>query len=77
MASLPNLKLEGLMGMAAHGDLEAARLSFRRLRTLRESLTPTLGPLLLSMGMSDDFEVAIQEGADLVRIGTALFRGAV
>jgi uncharacterized pyridoxal phosphate-containing UPF0001 family protein len=68
------LKLEGLMGMAPQADPEAVRLSFRRLRQLRDSLVPGCGPLLLSMGMSGDFEIAVEEGADLVRIGSALFR---
>jgi pyridoxal phosphate enzyme (YggS family) len=73
MAKLPHLKLEGLMGMAPQSDPDAVRLSFRRLRQLREVLTPDLGPLRLSMGMSGDFEAAVEEGADLVRIGSALF----
>ncbi|HTB23243.1 MAG TPA: YggS family pyridoxal phosphate-dependent enzyme [bacterium] len=73
MARMPHLKLEGLMGMAPAGDAAAARHSFRGLRELRVRLAPELGPLLLSMGMSGDFEAAIEEGADLVRIGSALF----
>lgn len=76
IAQLPHLKLEGLMGMAADfDDPELARPAFRSLRLLREQLQPTLGPLSLSMGMSHDFPVAVEEGADLVRIGTALFKG--
>jgi pyridoxal phosphate enzyme (YggS family) len=71
MGRLPGLKLEGLMGMAAaSGDAGSARASFRSLRELRERLG---GGLKLSMGMSQDFETAIEEGADLVRIGTALY----
>jgi pyridoxal phosphate enzyme (YggS family) len=73
LAKMPHLKLEGLMGMAPQSDPDAVRLSFRRLRQLREVLAPDLGPLLLSMGMSGDFEAAVEEGADLVRIGSALF----
>lgn len=76
LAQLPHLKLEGLMGMAAASeDPENARPAFRRLRELRDRLQPQFGPLLLSMGMSHDFSVAVEEGADLVRIGTALFKG--
>ena len=85
IAPLPHLRLKGLMTMAPFGDdPEAARPHFRRLRELRDALQRELstgplshfatGPLQLSMGMSQDFEVAIEEGADLVRIGTAIFK---
>lgn len=68
---LKNLKLQGLMGIAPHVEpLEAVRPSFRLLRELRDKHLPD-GKL--SMGMSRDFEIAIEEGADLVRIGTQLF----
>ena len=74
---LPCLDLRGLMGVPPYfDDPEQARPYFRRLRELREALTAHLGadPLaVLSMGMSHDFEVAIEEGATQVRIGTALF----
>jgi pyridoxal phosphate enzyme (YggS family) len=71
LGRLQGLSLEGLMGMAAASeDPEQARESFRALRSLRDRLAPNLK---LSMGMSHDYEVAIEEGADLVRIGTALF----
>ena len=72
----PHLELRGLMTMAPMTDHpETTRPVFRRLRLLRETLQERLGrrPLLLSMGMSQDFDVAIEEGADFVRIGTALF----
>jgi hypothetical protein len=49
---------------------EQARPHFRRLRALRDALDPALK---LSMGMSQDFEAAVEEGADDVRIGTAIF----
>jgi pyridoxal phosphate enzyme (YggS family) len=75
LAALPGLKLAGLMGMAAaYDDPSLARADFRRLRLLRDRLAPRLGPLALSMGMSRDFEIAIEEGADLVRVGSALFK---
>jgi hypothetical protein len=62
-------------------DAEEARPHFRRLRELSDDLSARVGVALpvLSMGMSHDFEVAIEEGATEVRVGTALFgaRGAV
>ena len=70
LASLPHLDLEGLMTVApATPDYEGARPVFR---TLRE-LAVANGLRELSMGMTDDFEVAIEEGATMVRIGRALF----
>jgi pyridoxal phosphate enzyme (YggS family) len=68
---LPNLELQGLMGIAPNAEpLEAVRPSFRLLRELRDKHLPN-GKL--SMGMSRDFEIAIEEGADLIRIGTQIF----
>lgn len=65
----PHLQVAGLMTMAPAGPPESARPHFRRLRELaRECGVPGL-----SMGMSDDFEVAIEEGATHIRVGTALF----
>jgi len=77
VAALPQLRPVGLMGVpAAHPDPEQARPAFARLRALRERLSSTPeGHTLqaLSMGMSADFEVAIEEGASWIRVGTALF----
>lgn len=71
MRKHPNLELQGLMGIAPHVEpLEAVRPSFKLLRTLRDAHLPE-GKL--SMGMSGDFEIAIEEGADLIRIGTQIF----
>lgn len=68
---LPNLELTGLMGIAPDlAPVEAVRPSFRLLRELRDRRLPG-GKL--SMGMSRDFEIAVEEGADLVRIGTQIF----
>ena len=68
---LPHLELQGLMGIAPNAEpLEAVRPSFRLLKTLRDEHLPN-GKL--SMGMSRDFEIAIEEGADLIRIGTQIF----
>ncbi|MBI1885107.1 MAG: YggS family pyridoxal phosphate-dependent enzyme [Chloroflexi bacterium] len=70
LAALPNLDLRGLMTVAPlTDDPEEVRPVFRRLRALRDAL----GLPELSMGMTDDFEVAIDEGATLVRIGRAIF----
>ena len=67
---LPNLDVCGLMTVAPlAGDAEAVRPVFRQLRELRDAL----GLRELSMGMTDDFEVAIEEGATMVRIGRAIF----
>ncbi|MEM4202392.1 MAG: YggS family pyridoxal phosphate-dependent enzyme [Candidatus Hadarchaeum sp.] len=75
--SLPGISLRGLMTMApVVRDPEEARPVFRELSRLLEWARKTFPdcPLdLLSMGMSQDFEVAVEEGANLVRIGTALF----
>lgn len=65
-ASLLGLDVRGLMGVAGH---DGARPQFRRLA----ALGARLGLAELSMGMSGDFEVAVQEGSTMVRIGTALF----
>ncbi len=71
-----HVMLKGLMTIAPYtDDPEHARPYFRRLRELRDHLQNMLKmpTLLLSMGMSHDFEVAIEEGADVIRIGTAIF----
>lgn len=76
LLKLPRLQVEGLMTMAPlSSDPETTRPFFARLRELREELTIKSGiPLTtLSMGMSNDYEVAIEEGATLVRVGSALF----
>ncbi|HEY3348384.1 MAG TPA: YggS family pyridoxal phosphate-dependent enzyme [Thermoanaerobaculia bacterium] len=64
--TLPNLELRGLMAIPPPGD---TRPHFAALRALAESL----GLAGLSMGMSDDFEAAVEEGATLVRVGSAIF----
>jgi pyridoxal phosphate enzyme (YggS family) len=76
LAVLPHLELRGLMTVGRlTTDPSEARRTFAGLRELAErcrSRWPELGPEL-SMGMSDDFEVAIEEGATIVRVGRALF----
>jgi len=78
MAQWPGLAVEGLMTIPPYApDPEAARPHFRRLRLLAERIdarrVPGVSMATLSMGMSHDFDVAIEEGATMVRIGTALF----
>lgn len=73
VAGVPGVELRGLMSMAPFSeDPEPARPYFARLRGLFEQL-PAAHRQTLSMGMSNDFWVAIEEGATLVRIGTAIF----
>lgn len=75
----PHLRLRGLMTMAAPPgggqEADAARRVFARLRELRDELQHRLGTPLpeLSMGMSGDFEVAVEEGSTMVRLGSAIF----
>ncbi len=74
--ALPHLELRGLMCVPPYADDSArARPYFRRLRELRDALRAEVGGPLpaLSMGMSHDFDVAVEEGATEVRIGTGLF----
>lgn len=76
IADVEHVELCGLMTLAAFlDDPEAVRPMFRLLRSLRDTITAETGLNLphLSMGMTNDYEVAIEEGATLVRIGTALF----
>lgn len=76
LLSLPRLQIEGLMTIAPYAeDPEKSRPHFRALRELRDQLAAAAGiPLpALSMGMSNDFEIALEEGATLVRVGTAIF----
>ena len=74
--SHPNIEIVGLMGMGAlDGGLDRARKDFEALRLLRDQWSKRFGmPLTeLSMGMSEDFEAAIAEGATMVRLGSVLF----
>jgi pyridoxal phosphate enzyme (YggS family) len=77
VVALPHLKVEGLMTMAPIvAEAEEARPVFVRLRQLRDELVATFPQVCwqhLSMGMTDDFEVAIEEGATLIRVGRAIF----
>jgi pyridoxal phosphate enzyme (YggS family) len=75
IAGVPRLRLRGLMGMASPtADVEEQRLQFAALRRVFEALRAQGMALdTLSMGMSQDFEAALAEGATMVRIGTAIF----
>lgn len=75
-AARETVEIEGLMAIPPPGpDAEASRPHFARLRELRERLARATGLGLseLSMGMTEDFEVAIEEGATIVRVGRAVF----
>lgn len=74
VAAAPGLRLRGLMAIPAPAQPEQRRDAFRRLHALFDAVRARHpGADTLSMGMSDDFEQAIAEGATMVRIGTALF----
>jgi pyridoxal phosphate enzyme (YggS family) len=80
LTSWRHVQVQGLMTMAALDEsAERCRPTFAAVRELRNRLQRELGPAHplkhLSMGMSNDFEVAVEEGATLVRIGSALFEG--
>lgn len=81
-AEFRNISIQGLMTIAPLADNpEKARTYFRMLRELRDKITQAPGSKLqalsLSMGMTNDFEIAIEEGADMVRIGRAIFEGKI
>ena len=78
VSELPRLRIRGLMTMPPYSeDPEQARPYFRSLRELAESISrqklSNVSMEVLSMGMSHDFEVAIEEGSTMVRVGTAIF----
>lgn len=73
IAAMPSLHLRGLMAIPPVGTAEEVRTYFRDLRALRDAV----GVEHLSMGMSEDFETAVEEGATLVRVGRAIFGSRV
>ena len=78
LTTLKHLQCQGLMGMAAYAlEKEKCRPAFQLLRKTRDELSDLLGRKLpeLSMGMSNDFEIAIEEGATLIRLGSILWEG--
>lgn len=75
LCALPGIAVRGVMTMAPAGDPDAARRTFSGLRELAEELRGRTGLALpvLSCGMSDDFEIAVEEGSTLVRLGRCVF----
>ncbi len=78
VAELPHVRIKGLMALPPNvEEAEQARVWFRQVRHLAERIdhlaVPQVNMATLSMGMSHDFEIAIEEGATLIRIGTAIF----
>lgn len=77
ICALPGLRVEGLMTMAPFtSDESVLRATFSRVRELREEAEQSVEgfhPVHLSMGMSNDYELAVEEGSTLVRLGTVLF----
>lgn len=69
VSRIPELSLTGLMTIPPAGDEKASRRWFTQLRTMRD----VIGLQHLSMGMTDDFETAIEEGATIIRVGRAIF----
>jgi len=69
VAAFPSLRLAGVMAIPPLGEAEEMRPYFRELRVMRDDL----GLRELSMGMTDDFEVAVEEGATIIRVGRAIF----
>ena len=78
LSALPHLRLVGIMTMGPRfGDPEDSRVYFKRTRQIYESIAalhlPGTEMQYLSMGMSNDYLVAIEEGANMIRLGTAVF----
>ena len=76
MQYCPRLSVEGLMTIGPNTEAEREiRTAFQGLRLLRDSLASESGLLLdeLSMGMSGDYEIAVEEGSTIVRVGTGIF----
>jgi hypothetical protein len=79
-SQMPNVAVEGLMTMAPFTeDMDVCRICFGKLREIAQRIradeSATLRMRHLSMGMTQDYEVAVEEGATMVRIGTAIFKG--
>ena len=75
---MKNICVHGLMGMASFSDdMGKVRNEFQYLKklfdSLKKSATPNLQSAILSMGMSSDYKLAIEEGSNMVRIGSMLF----
>lgn len=74
MTEFPNVRLRGVMGMATFtDDMDQVRREFRSLKALSDELSVIPGCDQVSMGMSEDWPIAVEEGTTLVRIGTSIF----
>ena len=78
LKSLKNISITGLMGMASFTeDDESIRIEFKTLKTYFDSLQKyksfNINPIILSMGMSGDYKIAIEEGSSMIRVGSAIF----
>lgn len=71
---LRNIRIIGIMGMPPFGGSEIARPYFRKMKVLFDILKGKYGLSTLSMGMSNDYAAAVEEGSNMVRVGTMLFR---
>lgn len=79
--NMEHIRIKGLMGMATHTDEEERiRFEFRQMKNLFDKTKQQFFPVdnnfdTLSMGMSDDYKIALEEGSNMVRIGSLIFRG--
>ncbi len=76
LSAMPHVRIRGLMTIATNSDDEAViRRDFQTIKSLYDELKPTFGPEFdtLSIGMSDDYPIALEYGSTMVRIGTAIF----
>ena len=74
ISEFASIKIKGLMAIAPEGNSEEARNCFRMLKELMEKINNLTNHLaVLSMGMTDDFEIAIEEGSTMIRLGRAIF----
>ena len=77
LSSFNYIEVCGIMGMATNtDDVEEWRRCFREIKTLAQKLQPlgeSEGEFIISMGMSDDYQIAIEEGSNMVRIGSSIF----
>jgi len=79
LSELKNVNIKGLMGMASFSDdMNLVRMEFKKLKQLYDKLSPQFSIInyqlsILSMGMSADYKIAIEEGSNMIRIGSLLF----
>lgn len=78
LSALKNINIQGVMGMASFtNDKQIVKLEFKTLKTyfdiLKEHTSFNFNPIIISMGMSGDYQIAIEEGSTMVRVGSAIF----